>query len=142
MKVVARVRDAGQDRVRLDCDAPASTCGACAGGRGCALRWLARAEGPTLEVPASRGDGQRWVSGDTVVVEVPEGELLRAAARAYLPPLAGLLGGPALAAVLPGNSELAAVAAAVVGITLGWVVARAWLRRVPPRYRIRAQEGA
>jgi len=142
MKTVARVRDAGQDRVRLDCDAPASTCGACAGGRGCALRWLARAEGPTLEVPARREDGRRWVGGDTVVVEVPEGELLRAAARAYLPPLAGLLGGPALVAMLPGSSEVAAAAAAAAGITLGWVVARAWLRRMPPRYTICAQEGA
>jgi len=80
--------------------------------------------------------------GDGVILEVEDGELLRAAALAYLPPLAGLLVVPLVVApLLPGN-EPAVLAAAVLGLAGGWVAARAWLRRAPPRYRLRVAEGA
>ena len=35
---------------------------------------------------------------------------------------------------------LAALAGAVLGLTVGWGASRAWLRRSPPRYRLRAAE--
>ena len=43
--------------------------------------------------------------GDSVIIEVDDGELLRAAALAYVPPLAGLLAGPVAVAVMPGRKD-------------------------------------
>lgn len=93
-----------------------------------------------LEVPEQGADGTRLVPGAAVDLEVDDGELLRAALLAYLPPLAGLLGGPALATYLAAAGEAAAVAAATAGLAAGWAASRAWLRRAPPRYRIRLAE--
>ena len=138
MRTAARVHDVRAGRAWLACEAAAG-CPSCSGGRGCALRWLSRPGEPLLEVPERRPDGGRLSPGEAVTIEVPEGELLRAAARAYLPPLAGLLAGPAVAVAWTAD-ELPALLAAVAGLAAGWTVARSWLRRSPPRYRLAGPE--
>lgn len=137
MQTLARVHEVRDGRARLACDAAGIGCGACAGGRGCAMRWLARPGGSLLEVEAARVEGMALRPGDGVIVEVADGELLRAAALAYLPPLVGLLAGPVMAAHLAPGGELLAIAATVPGLAAGWWVARLWLGRRPPRYRLR-----
>lgn len=139
MRTFARVHDVRQGRARLTCDAATSGCEACGAGRGCALRVFPRMGSPTLAVPEQWPDGTRLVAGAGVEIEIDDGELLRAAALAYLPPLAGLLGGPVLARAL-GGADGAAVLAAAVGMALGWGVSRVWLRRAPPRYRLHPAE--
>jgi sigma-E factor negative regulatory protein RseC len=141
MRTTARVRDVRDGRAWLACETAASACDACHGGRGCALRWLARAEGAMLEVPAEAADGRRLATGDGILVEVSEGELLRAALLAYLPPLAGLLAGAGSATVLAPGGQATAVLASLAGLVAGWAVSRAWLRRSPPRYRLQLEEG-
>ena len=86
--------------------------------------------------------GRGWRPGDGVILEVDDGELLRAAALAYVPPLAGLLVVPLLVAPLLPGSEPAVLAGAVLGLAAGWGAARALLRRSPPRYLLRNPEGA
>jgi positive regulator of sigma E activity len=103
------------------------------------LRRLSSVAG-VLEVAVPWAGDRPLAPGDGVVVEVAEGELLRAAALAYVPPLAGLLAGAVLATtVLPG-AELAALLLAVAGLTAGWGLSRAWLRRRPPRYTLTVGE--
>jgi positive regulator of sigma E activity len=106
------------------------------------LRWLARSGRTTLELPEPSWAAAGLRAGDDVVIEVEDGELLHAALRAYLPPLAGLIAGPVAAGFAAPGSEPAALAAALVGLLLGWRLARAWLVRVPPRYRLRPAEQA
>lgn len=142
MQARARVQSVLAGRVRLECESPAQACGACTGSRGCALRWLAGPGNPQLDVAHPVPEGAPLHPGDGVVIEVEDGELLRAAALAYVPPLAGLLAGPvAMVALMPG-SELAALAGAVAGLAAGWGTSRAWLRRSPPRYQLRIAETA
>ena len=138
MRTAARVHDVRAGRARLACEAAAG-CPTCRGGRGCALRLLSRPGEPLLEVPERRPDGGRLAPGEAVTIEVPEGELLRAAARAYLPPFAGLLAGPVLALTWVADDSTALLAA-IGGLVAGWVVARGWLRRSPPRYRLAPPE--
>jgi positive regulator of sigma E activity len=141
MKAVARVRNVREGRAILACASRADACSGCGGGRGCALRWLTSAEG-RLEVPVRPTAGLTLAPGDGVVVEVAEGEVLRAAALAYLPPLTGLLAGALLARVLLPEVEPAAPLLAVVGLVAGWGMSRAWLRRRPPRYTLTAGEAS
>ena len=142
MQARARVQDAGPGRIRLECETVAVACGACAGRRGCALRWLAGPARSGLDVRDSLPGGLNLRPGDGVIIEVDDGELLRAAALAYLPPFAGLLMGPMLVAALVPGDEPALLAGAVLGLLAGWGVARAWLRRAPPRYGLRLAEDA
>jgi len=142
MQTRARVHEVEAGRVRLECESPAEACSACAGRGRCALRWLAQPGNPMLDVSHTGLEGKPLLPGDGVIIEVEDGELLRAAALAYVPPLAGLLAGPAAAAALMPGSELAALAGAVLGLAAGWGAARAWLRRSPPRYRLRTAEAA
>lgn len=134
MKAVARVRDVQGDRAVLSCDTATAGCSSC-GGRGCALRWLAPRSG-RLEVPAQSPGVPGLEPGDGVCIEVSEGELLRAAALAYLVPLGGLLAGALAArAAFPGI-EPAALAMAGVGLAAGWAWSRARLLSHPPGYRL------
>ena len=142
MQARARVQAVQAGRVRLECESPAEACGACAGRRGCALRWLARPGNPELDVAHPAPEGAPLRPGDGVIIEVADGELLRAAAIAYMPPLAGLLAGPVAAAALTPGNELAALVGAGLGLAAGWGASRAWLRRSPPRYRLRTPEAA
>jgi sigma-E factor negative regulatory protein RseC len=141
MRTVARVLDVRDERARLACiEQPA--CQACHGGRGCALRWLGSTDRSGLEVPGVSRDGSALIAGQTVTVEVPDGELLRSAAKVYLLPLAGLLIGPALVRWIGIASEFAALVAAVTGVVLGWALARGWVRRAPPSFAVRLEPDA
>jgi sigma-E factor negative regulatory protein RseC len=87
-------------------------------------------------------DGSELIAGQSVAIEVPDGELLRSAAKVYLLPLAGLLAGPALVRWIGTGSESAALIAAVTGVVLGWVLARGWVRRSPPSFIVWHERGA
>jgi len=106
------------------------------------LRWLAGPGDSMLEVVHPASHGPPMHPGDHVIIEVDDGELLRAAALAYVPPLVGLLAGPVAAATLVPRSEPTAPAAALLGLAAGWGAARLWLRRSPPRYRLSQAEAA
>lgn len=140
MKAVARVLEVDGERARLECDAGSASCTSCAGRGGCALQRLAGRRRSRLEVPALAADGVRLVPGVRVTVEVEDGALLGAAARTYLPPLAGLLTGPLLVAATAGGGDELVLASALGGVLLGWAAARAWLRRSPPRIAVRQAE--
>ena len=140
MEAPALVREVDADRALLACEAPAAGCGACAGGGGCALRRLAGGGPALLAVPRLAPGGGLLSIGTRVTVSVSEGELLRASGRAYLPPLAGLLAGPALArGLVDGDGWL--LLGAVAGLVAGWAVARTWLRQVPPAVTVEVAGG-
>lgn len=141
MKTAARVLDVRDERARLACDEQPS-CQACRGGRGCALRWLGSADRSSLEVSSVSLDGSPLIAGQSVTIEVPDGELLRSAAKVYLLPLAGLLAGPALVRWTGAGSEAEALIAAVTGVVVGWALARRWVRRSPPSFTVRHVRGA
>lgn len=86
-------------------------------------------------------DGSALIAGQSVTIEVADGDLLRSAAKVYLLPLAGLLIGPALVRWSGAASESAALMAAVTGVVLGWAVARGWVRRSPPGFIVRLERG-
>lgn len=140
MKAVARVLEVDSERARLACDAAAASCAACASRGGCALQRLAGRRDSRLAVPTLTADGLVLVPGARVTVEIDDGELLGAAARTYLPPLAGLLAAPLLARATSGAGELVMLVCALAGVLLGWAAARAWLRRSPPRVAVRLDE--
>ena len=87
-------------------------------------------------------DGSPLVAGQSVTIEVPDGELLRSAAKVYLLPLAGLLAGPAVVRWVWSGSEAEALIASVTGVVLGWVLARGWVRRSPPSFTVWHEWGA
>lgn len=132
--------DVQGERARLACDEQPA-CQACRRGRGCALRWLGSSDRASLEVPSVSRDGSELIAGQSVAIEVPDGELLRSAAKVYLLPLAGLLAGPALVRWIGAGSEAAALIAAVTGVALGWVLARGWVRRSPPSFTVWRERG-
>lgn len=140
MKAAARVLEVNGNRARLECDSTTTTCAACAGRGGCALQRLAGGREPRLEVSTHAVDGVLLVPGSRVTVEVGEGELLGAATRAYLPPLAGVLAGPLLARVGADAGDGIVLVCALAGLLLGWLVSRVWLRRSPPRLAVRLAE--
>jgi len=86
-------------------------------------------------------DGSELIAGQSVAIEVPDGELLRSSAKVYLLPLAGLLAGPALVRWIGAGSEAAALIAAVTGVALGWVLARGWVRLSPPSFTVWRERG-
>jgi positive regulator of sigma E activity len=122
---------------RVSC-ASHPSCGACR--TGCALRWLGGG-GRILDVPVDRVLERTLEPGQDVRLAVSDAELLRAAGRAYLTPLAGVVLGPLLARV-SGAGELAALLAAAAGLAAGWAVARAWFRRSPPRLSVYLEPSA
>ena len=134
MKAVARVSAVQGDRAVLSCETATAACSSCRG-RGCALRWLSRRDG-VLELPLQSPGLAGLAPGDGVVVEVSEGELLRAAAVAYLAPLAGMLAGALSARVAFPGVEPVALAMAAAGLAAGWAWSRARLRSRPPRYSL------
>jgi positive regulator of sigma E activity len=81
------------------------------------------------------------VPGQAVIVAVGDGEVLRAAAIVYLPPLTGLLLGAAAGSALGTAGEAGALLSAAVGGLAGWGVARTWSRSRPPSVSIEAVDG-
>jgi positive regulator of sigma E activity len=127
-RVAGTVVELRGNRARVACQPAASSCGACSSGRGCG--WSRRGRAIQLEIPAEL-DGRRLEPGTEVELEADEGPLLAAAARLYLPPLAGLLLGPTLLRVMGLDAGVAPLVAATAGLLAGALVARAWTHRAP-----------
>jgi sigma-E factor negative regulatory protein RseC len=139
MQATARVRTVRDGRARIACD-DRSACGACGGGGRCALKWLAGGRDATLEVPAHAADHVPLRPGQAVTIAVRDGEVLRAAATVYLPPLFGLLLGAVAGSALGVAGEAGTLLAATMGCLAGWWVARAWSRSRPPSISVMPTE--
>jgi sigma-E factor negative regulatory protein RseC len=97
-----------------------SSCGAC-GGKGCGSSLFARVLHP--DEPEYRVDNPIGAQvGESVVVGLPDGALLRAAVSGYLVPLLLLLAGAALGQQFAG--ELGAIAGGLVGLLLAAILLR------------------
>ena len=120
---------------RIECSPQGQqACAACAAGRGCG--WRQPSQPRHIEIDAFRAGATALAPGDTLELQVEEGRLLRAAGRLYLPPLAGLLIGPAVCRVLELEHCLWPLLSAGVGLAVGIVVAWRWARAaVPLRWR-------
>ena len=129
--VVTRV-EAG--RARVECgisNHPA--CGACAAGRGCG--WQRSNQPRRLEIDAQQG-ARTLEPGDRLEVRIDDASLLRAACRLYLPPLAGLLAGPALLRVVGWEQGVTPLLGALLGLVAGGFLAWRWTRAgVPVRWQ-------
>jgi positive regulator of sigma E activity len=137
MKTAARVLTVTDDRARLGCDSIMETCTACGGG--CMLRRLAPGREASLEVSRLDENGVPLEPGARVTIEVGSRDLLAAAFRAALLPLAGALGGPLIFRAFvgaPAASDAGTVLAALLGLLAGWMAARQWLRHAPPRVAV------
>ena len=111
----------------VECAATAvGACASCANGRGCGWQRTGLRRQLLLEVPAGELPPQ---PGESVAIAVDDRQLLAAALRLYLPPLAGLLAGPALLRASGLEQGAAPLLAAVVGLALGAAVAWRWTRR-------------
>lgn len=141
MQATARVVSVAGSRARVTCEERAS-CTACGSGGRCALRWFAPSGRASLEIPARADDRVPLQPGDTVVLSIGDGELLRAAALAYVPPLVGLLVGAIAARGLADAGEGVALAVGLSGAIAGWWLARALARRNPPRFGVSLAPGA
>ncbi len=134
MEATARVLTVRDGRARIACD-DRSSCGACGGGGRCALKWLSGGRAATLEVPSLAGDHPPLRPGQTVTIAVRDGEVLRAAAMVYLPPLFGLLLGAVAGStlgVVGVAGEADTLLAATLGCLAGSGVARALSQNRPP----------
>lgn len=129
--IVTRV-DAG--RAFIECGVSGHpACSACASGRGCG--WQRSNEPRRLEIPAHQGS-RTLELGDRLEVQVDDARLLRAACRLYLPPLAGLLAGPALLRFVGWEQGVTPLLGAVLGLVAGGLVAWRWTRAgVPVRWQ-------
>lgn len=123
---VVEVRDG---RAIVECETAASSCGACSSGRGCS--WRRAAGTRRLEVEAARPEGPLR-PGQAVELAIDDSRLLAAAARLYLPPLAGVLLGPVALRLAGLEAGLAPLAAAILGLMVGAWVARRWTRGCAP----------
>lgn len=131
MDARARVLRIQDGRATLACE-ESPGCGGCSSVRGCGLRWLGGNARRQLEVPARPVRGAPLESGESVTLSMADGDLLRVAARLYLPPLAGLVAAPLLVRYAAQGGEGIVAAGAVCGLLAGWLVARAWVRAAPP----------
>jgi sigma-E factor negative regulatory protein RseC len=140
METRARVLMVLDGRAHVACDNHAA-CGACGSAGRCALKWFSGGAGATLEVPARTADQVLLVPGQAVTIAVCDGEVLRAAATVYLPPLAGLLLGAAAGTALGVGGDVGTLLAAALGGVSGLGTARVWSRRRPPVVSIRPFDG-
>ncbi len=135
MEAVARVLAVGDGRAQLACQVQ-SSCKSCGAGRGCGLRLLARDRDIVLDL-SDPPDGQaQLVPGQNVTIAIPDGDIVRAAALAYLPVLAGLLAG-ALVGNWLGNGDGPVASGGLLGAACGWWPARDWARRRLSRVTVR-----
>ena len=127
-RIAGTVVDVRDGRAWVECRAEQASCSACAGGRGCSWR---TAGGPRrLEVPAVL-DGRRLEAGEAIELEADESALFWAALRLYLPPLIGLIAGPALLRGLGWDAAAWPAVAAAAGLLAGCLVARRWTGTAP-----------
>jgi positive regulator of sigma E activity len=113
----------------VDCATAAGPCVACASGRGCGWQRSGLRRQILIDVPAGEGPLQ---PGEAVALLVDDRQLIRAALRLYLPPLAGLLAGPALLRVGGWEPGATPLVAAALGLALGALVAWRWTREAVP----------
>lgn len=115
-----------------------STCGSCSAAGGCGTSLLDRFLGrrPSHLVVVNTLGVE---AGDAVVVGVQEDALLRAAAAAYLGPLAGLIGGAIVGQQWAGvgAGELPSIIGGLLGliVALRWVAAYSRRLVADPRFR-------
>jgi positive regulator of sigma E activity len=129
--IVTRV-EAGRARVQCGV-ANNPACGTCAAGRGCG--WSRSSQPRQLEIDAQQG-ARTLAPGDRLEVQIDDARLLRAACRLYLPPLAGLLTGPALLRVVGWEQGAIPLLGALLGLVAGGVLAWRWTRAgVPVRWQ-------
>ena len=140
METAARVLAVRDGRAHIACDDSAA-CGACGRGGRCALKWFSGGSRATLEVAALTSDQLLLRPGQAVTIAVGDGEVLRAAAIVYLPPLTGLLLGAAAGSALGVAGEVGTLLLAGMGGLAGWRVARTWSRSRPPTVSVRPIDG-
>ena len=114
--------DARQLTVRFEA---ASACGACRAAKVCA------GSAPTRDLVVPRPAGA-FATGDRIYVGLREDAAMRAAALAYLAPLAGL-GIALVAAALAGLPDDAIALASFAGLGVGFAAVRVLARRAAPR---------
>ena len=112
----------------VECRTAAAACPACGSGHGCTWRRIAGSRRLELPLPP---DEPALRAGDPVDLAIDDAQLFGAALRLYLPPLAGLLGGPLAVRVAGADQGLVPLVAAALGLAAGLWVARRWTRRVP-----------
>jgi len=95
------------------------------------MRWLGGDAKRHVVLPADRLGDAALATGQAVTLSVADGDLLRSAARLYLPPLAGLLLGPVLARYLVQPGDAVAAVGAAIGLLGGWLASRSWVRATP-----------
>jgi positive regulator of sigma E activity len=129
--IVTRV-EAG--RARVECGVSNyPVCGTCAAGHGCG--WQRSNQPRRLEVDARQGL-RTLAPGDRLEVQVDDARLLRAACRLYLPPLAGLLAGPAMLRIMGWEQGVLPLLGALLGLVAGGFLAWRWARAgVPMRWQ-------
>lgn len=122
IETIAWVRAVEGNWIEIEAEPPAA-CNGCAAGASCGtaalVRWFARH--PTrlrLYTPLTVAVGER------VLVGLPEEVLPRAAARLYLVPVLGLIGGALLGQQLGSSGDGGAVLGALLGMALALGVAR------------------
>jgi sigma-E factor negative regulatory protein RseC len=134
--VVTRV-EAGQALVECNA-AAAGSCSTCASGRGCGWQRSGLRRQVRIDCPA---DEHRLQPGDNVSLSVDDRQLLGAALRLYLPPLAGLLAGPALLRAGGWEQGAMPLLAAAVGLAFGALLAWRWTRVTVPLHWQRLESG-
>lgn len=102
----------------VEVDALPSACGKCGDKGGCG-----KPQAGPRRYAVRNTVGARV--GDRVILSVPEGTVLKAAALSYLMPLVFVIGGAAAAMAAFGDG-LPAVGGAVCGLALGLAVLRVW----------------
>lgn len=119
-----------------------ATCGACSSSAACGVSLLDRVLGRRPQrLVVTNTLGVRV--GETVVVGVPDGALLKAAVAAYLMPLVGLLAGAIMAQGLAASwlpalgGDAAGLAGGALGFAGALLLVRGYSRRLAadPRYR-------
>jgi len=92
---------------------------------------------PVLVVPDRPDASTALLPGEYVTITVPDGDVLQAAALAYLPLLVGLLAGALAGNGLAGHGDGPVALGSMVGLACGWAVARGAARRAGPRVKVR-----
>lgn len=120
------------------------TCGACSSSAACGVSLLDRLLGRRPQ-RLIVGNGLDARVGETVIVGVPEGALLKAALAAYLMPLLGLLAGAVLAQAIGQHwtpmlaGDTGALIGGAFGFTIALLVLRRYSRRLAADRRYRAR---
>ena len=128
MEIRAEVRGVEAGHARLACESSPG-CGLCGEAGGCGTRLFGSSATRALHLPRDVPGAADLTPGDRIILSVTDGALVRAAALAYLLPVAGLLGGAVLAR-FAGAAESMAPVLATAGALLGvWLGRRLGARR-------------